>query len=304
MLSSLKCNKNYNLSAIISMSDSGGSTGILMKEFDTPPVGDIRRGIMALSSEHEYFKQLFDYRFPTDSSVGWHSMGNLILTAMSDIVGDYDKWLKQTAKMFKVKGRVLPVTLEKHDLCVELEDGQIVRWETHIDEPKHDPNLKITNAYLCPQVEANPKAVKAIEKSDLIILNFWDLYTSLLPNLLISEIVKAIQKNKKAKIVYFCNLMTKSGETHDFEVIDFVDTVEKYLWEWIIDYVVVNNGYISDEMSEKYKKLENKKPIKLRHPETVEWKKYEVLERDLLHENAFIRHSFEKIGGVIEEILS
>lgn len=303
MLSSLKWNKDYNLSAIISMSDSGGSTGVLMKEFNTPPVWDVRRWIMALSSEHEYFKQLFDYRFPKDSSVWGHSMGNLILTAMADIVGDYDKWLKQTSKMFKVKGRVLPVTLEKHDLCVELEDGQNIYWETNIDEPKHDPNLKIINTYLKPQPIANPKALKAIEKSNLIILNFWDLYTSLLPNLLVDWIVQAIKKNKDAKVVYFCNLMTKKWETHNFEVIDFIDTVEKYLWEWVIDYVVVNDWYISDEMSEKYKKLENKKPIKLRYPKTIKEKKYTVLERDLLHENAFIRHSFEKIGKVVEEIL-
>ena len=303
MLSSLKWNKEYNLSAIISMSDSWGSTGVLMKEFDTPPVWDIRRWIMALSSEHEYFKQLFDYRFPANSSVGWHSMGNLILTAMADIVWDYDKWLKQTSKMFKVKGRVLPVTLEKHDLCVDLEDGQTICGETHIDEPKHDSNLKIVNAFLKPQPKANPKAVKAIEKSDLIILNFWDLYTSLLPNLLTDWIVKSIKKNKKAKVVYFCNLMTKSWETHDFEVIDFIDTVEKYLGKDVLDYVIVNNGYISDEMSEKYKSLENKKPIKLKYPKTVEGKNYQVLERDLLHENAFVRHSFEKIWKVIEEIL-
>ncbi len=303
MLSSLKWNKDYNLSSIVSMSDSWGSAWRLMREFDTPIVGDVRRGIMALSSEHEYFKQLFDYRFSADSSLAGHNMGNLIMTAMSDITWDFEKWLKQTAKMFKVKWRVLPVTFDRHDLCVDLENGQKICGEAHIDEPKHDPNLKIVNTYLNPQPSANPKAIKAIEKSDLIILNFGDLYTSLLPNLLVDGIAKAIEKNKDAKVVYFCNLMTKSWETHDFEVIDFIDTVEKYLWEGVIDYVVVNDWYISDEMSDKYKKLENKKPIKLKFPETVKWKQYTVLERDLLHENAFIRHSFEKIWKVVEEIL-
>jgi uncharacterized cofD-like protein len=131
--------------------------------------------------------------------------------------------------MFKVKGRVLPCTLEKHDLCVELEDGQTICGETDIDVPKHDPNLRIINAYLKPEPEASAKALKAIEKSDLIIINFGDLYTSIIPNLLTKGITTAIKKNKKAKVVYFCNLMTKSGETSNFEVIDFIDTIEKYL---------------------------------------------------------------------------
>ena len=303
MLSSLKLNKDYNLSAIVCMSDSGWSSWALMREFDTPIVWDIRRGIMALSSEHEYFKQLFDYRFPAWSSVWGHNMGSLIMTAMVDIVWDFEKGIKQTSKMFKVKWRVLPVTLERNELCVELEDGQIVRGETNIDEPKHDENLRIVNAFLDPKVQANPKAIKAIEKSDVIILSFWDLYTSLIPNLLADWIAGAIRKNKDAKIVYFANLMTKPGETSDFELIDFIDTVEKYLWKNVIDTVVVNNGYISEEMAEKYKKLENKSPVKLKDKKTIEWKLYQVLERDLLHENAFVRHSFEKIAKVVEEIV-
>ena len=303
MLSSIKWNQNYNISAIISTSDSWGSTWVLMKEFNTPPVWDLRRGIQALSSEHEIFKQLLNYRFPKESSVWGHNLWNLIMTAMTDLNQDFEKWIKQTAKLFKVKGKVIPVTLEKHNLCVTLENGQIICWEANIDEPKHNSELRIINTYLQPKVIANKKAIKAIEKADMIVLNFWDLYTSLLPNLLVNWVCQAIRKNRQAKVVYFCNLMTKWWETHDFEVLDFIDTVERYLWQDIIDYVVVNNWYVSEKLAEKYEQLEWKRQVKIRDNKCFKNKKFKIFERDLLHENDFVRHSFDKIAKVIEEII-
>ncbi len=120
-------------------------------------------------------------------------------------------------------------------------------------------------AYLTPDVEANPKAITALEKSDIIIISFWDLYTSIVPNLLVKWIKEAIAANKSAKIVYFCNLMTKPWETTNFEAIDFINVVEKYLWKDVLDYVIVNNWYISEKMADKYKSLEKKKPVKVKH---------------------------------------
>ncbi len=303
LLSSLRDNDDYNLSAIISMSDSGWSTWILREEFDMLPPWDVRRWIMALSREHEIVKQLFDYRYDKDSSINWHSLWNLLITAMADITGSFDKWLKQISKMFRVKWRVIPVTLEKSHLCVELENWETIIWETNIDEPKHDANLKIERAYLKPEVETNIKAIKAIEKSDFIIISFGDLYTSIIPNLLTKGLKEAIAKNKKAKIVYFCNLMTKTWETTNFELIDFIDTVEKYLWSWILDFVVVNNWYISDKIIEKYKSLEWKKPIKVKDLNIFKNKLYKIVEADLLHENTHIRHSYDKVGRVVDKLI-
>lgn len=303
LLSSLRWNENYNLSAIISMSDSGWSTWVLREEFNMLPPGDVRRGVMALSEEREIVKQLFDYRYDKGCSVSGHSLWNLIIKAMSDITWNFDAWLKEVCNMFKVKGRVIPVTLELSHLCVRLENGQIIKGETNIDEPKHDFNLKIEHAFLEPEVKANPDAIEAIENSDLIIISFGDLYTSIIPNLLVKGIREAI-KASKAKVVYTCNMMTKKGETNWYEVIDFVNTIEKYLWTWVLDYVVVNDWFIDEEVVDRYHKLENKKPVKVKDISVFEWKSYKVLQRDLLYENEFkhVRYSYEKTADVIEEI--
>jgi len=303
LLSSLRDNDDYNLSAIISMSDSWWSTGVLREEFQILPPWDVRRWVMALSREHEIVKQLFDYRYWKDTSVWWHSLWNLLITAMTDITWSFEKGLKQICKMFRVKGRVIPVTLELSHLCVKLENWKIIIWETNIDEPKYDINLKIENAYLKPKVKTNPKAITAIEKSDLIIISFWDLYSSVIPNLLTKWLKEAIAKNKKAKVVYFCSLMTKWWETTNFEVIDFIDTIEKYLWKNVLDFVVVNNWYISEKIIEKYKNLEWKKPVKIKDKNIFKNKKYKIIETDLLHENTYVRHSYDKINKIIDKIV-
>lgn len=304
LLSSLRDNDKYNLSAIISMSDNWGSTWVLREEFNILPPWDVRRGIMALSREHDLVKKLFDYRYDKECSVWWHSLWNLLITAMADITWSFDKWLKQISRMFKVKGKVIPVTLELSQLHARLENGEIIKGETNIDEPKHDANLKIEEAFLEPEVSANEKALKAIEKSDLIIISHWDLYTSIIPNFLTKWISDAVKKSN-AKVVYFCNLMTKKWETTDFWVIDFIDTLEKYLWTWILDYVVVNNWYISDKLAEKYKSLEWKSPVKVKEKDRkiLKNKSYKVIETDLLHENYYVRHSYAKIAEVVEKII-
>ena len=302
LLSSIRDDDRYNISAIISMSDSWWSTWILRDEFGILPPWDVRRWIMALSREHEVVKQLFDYRYDKWCSVWGHNLWNLIITAMTDITGSFDKWLKQVAKMFKVKGRVIPVTLELSNLNVKLESWITIEWETNVDnlDAKTPP---IKKAYLVPEVSANPKAITAIEKSDIIIISFWDLYTSIVPNLLVKWIKEAIAANKKAKVVFFCNLMTKPGETTNFEAIDFINVIEKYLWKDVLDFIVVNNWYISEKLAEKYKALEKKKPVKVKYPKLFRWKSYKIIEADLLHENTFVRHSYDKVWKVISDIV-
>ncbi len=303
LLSAIRDNDDYNISAIISMSDSWGSTWVLREELWVLPPWDIRRWIMALSKEHEIAKQLFDYRYDKSSSVWGHNLWNLLITAMADITWNFDKWLKQISKMFRVKGRVVPVTLELSNLNVELENWLIIKWESNIDEPKHDVNLKIKRAFLTPEVEANPKAIKAIKKSDMIILSFWDLYTSIVPNLLVKWIKEAIAKNKDAKVVYFCNAMSKPWETTKFSAIDFANVIEEYLWEWVLDYVIVNNWYISEKMVEKYKTLENKSPVKVKDKKDFKNKKYKVIETDLIYENQFIRYHYDKVAWIIDDLV-
>jgi len=303
LLTAIRDNVDYNISAIISMSDSWWSTWVLREEFNILPPWDVRRAVMALSREHEFVKQLFDYRYDKSCSVWGHSLWNLLITAMTDITWSFDKWLKQISKMFRVKGRVIPVTLELSNLNAELEDGTIIEWETNIDTKLDENSSPIKRAFLTPDVNANPKAVKAIEKSDVIIISFWDLFTSIVPNLLVKWIKEAIAQNKDAKVIYFCNAMSKPWETTKFSAIDFINTIEKYLWEWVVDYFIVNNGFISDKMVDKYKTLEKKKPVKVKDIKEFKWKKYKLVETDLIYENQFVRYHYEKVAKVIDDLI-
>lgn len=302
VLTWLKKFDDLNLASIVTMSDSGWSTGVLRDEFGILPPWDLRRAILALSQESEVFRKLFEYRFEKKSSVSGHTVWNLLITAMADITGDFETWLIEVSKMFRVKWKVIPVTKEKSDLCVRLENGEIIEWETNIDCPVHDANLLIEEAFLKPEVSINSRAKDVLENSDIIIIWPGDLYTSIIPNLLVKWVKESIA-NSEAKVVYFCNIMTKHGETTNFEVIDFVNTLEKYLWEQVIDYVVVNNWFISEEMVEKYEEEDMKKPVKLKDSSLFEWKSYKVIERDLLNETDFVRHSPDKLASVIADII-
>ena len=302
VLSGLKRNLHFNLASVVTMSDSWWSTGKLRDEFGILPPWDLRRAILALSQEDILLRKLFEYRFDKSSSVSGHTVWNLLITAMADITWDFEKWIVEISKMFRVKWKVVPVTLAKSDLVVVLDNWQEIFGETNIDCPSHDTELCIKEAYLSPEVNVNPKAREVLENSDIIVIWPGDLYTSIVPNLLVKWVKKAI-KNADAKVVYFCNVMTKNGETDRFEVQDFVDVIEKYLWKWVLDYVVVNNWHISDEMVEKYKKEESKSPVKVKDIKDFKDKHYKIIERDLLHEHDYVRHSPEKIAKVIEDMV-
>jgi uncharacterized cofD-like protein len=303
VLSGLKENENYNLAAIVSMSDSGGSTGVLRDEFWILPPGDIRRALLALSDESELFRKLFSYRFGRDTSVNGHTIGNLLLTAMADITWSFEAGLDEISEIMKVRGKVVPVTLEKSDLVCILENGEKIFGETNVDVPEFDTDIAIKEAYLEPKVSANSRAIETIKNSDIIIIWPGDLYTSLIPNLLVQGISQAIQESD-AKIVYFCNIMTKKWETTHFDLKDFIDVIERYLGEDILDLVIVNSGHISDEMVQKYKEEEWKKPVKVKDDDIFEGKHYNIIQRDLLNEQDFVRHNPEKIMGVIDDIVN
>lgn len=302
VLSWLKQEPNLNLRAIVTMSDSWWSTWVLRDEFGILPPGDIRRAVLALSRESVILRKLFEYRFDKKSSVSGHTVWNLLLTAMSDITWDFESWLKEICKMFRVEWKVIPVTLENSDLWVILENWEQIIWETNIDVPIHDWNIKIKKAFLTKNVAINPNASNTLINSDIIIIWPWDLYTSIIPNLLVNWISEAIKKSN-AKVVYFCNIMTKYWETTDFEVIDFIDVIEKYLWIWVLDYVIVNSWHISDEMVEKYKNEEHKKPVKIKNLDDFENKNYKIIQRDLLNEKDFVRHSSKKISNTIKDMI-
>lgn len=218
-------------------------------------------------------RKLFEYSFKDEEGViGGNKIGNILLTALVDLSGgDYERAITTISDMFDVRGRVIPVTLEDVHLAVRFEDGVEIVGEKNIDvsdknnfERSHNIDQNITDAWLVGSTGTiNPRAREAIMNSDYIILGPGDLYTSIIPNLLSPGMSEALTLTK-AKIIYVCNAMTKRGETTNMEVIDFVNAIEKYTHPATIDYVIVNNADIDDEIVAKYKREENKKPLKIK----------------------------------------
>lgn len=232
----------YHLSAIVTMADSGGSNKRIRDEFGLLPTSDIRQCFVALSDENGgvgLLRKLFMYRFEKGKGISGMTFGNLFMAALSDILGSQAEAIAQTRKVLRIKGTVIPVSYTDTNLIAQYEDGHIVTEEHLIDEPPHDGKLRITRVYLKPQAEANPQALEAIKRADMIVLGPGDLYTSLIPNLLVHGIARALTSSK-AKKVYVLNLMTKWGQTYNFTASDHVRVLGKYVGN-TLDTVVVNS---------------------------------------------------------------
>ncbi|KKP91767.1 MAG: hypothetical protein UR98_C0040G0029 [Parcubacteria group bacterium GW2011_GWA1_36_12] len=287
-----------DLTAVVSMADDGGSTGILRDEYGILPPGDVRRCLVALSESSEIMKKLFEYRFSKGSMQG-HSFGNLFLTAIQEVVGDYNESLKETSKLLNVRGKVVPVTLDKVRLCAELENGQNIIGETNIDVPRHDPSLKIKKVYLKPQAMINRDAYDAIVSADKIIIGPGDLYTSVIPNLIVKGFAEAL-KQSSAKKIYVCNLMTKHGETNGFSVTDFVSAINSYVDGLDLDYVVYHDGLFDGESLARYA-LENASPVFADVQNFASFKS-KFISGNFTHSSDLIRHDSDAIASCIVQL--
>lgn len=297
LLSGLK-KYTKNLTAIVTMADSGGSAGILRDELGILPPGDIRRCLVALSSSPKILLDLFNYRFSTGHLAG-DSFGNLFLAALSEISGSFEKAVALASEILKIQGKVIPVTLDKTTLYAQLENSQIIKGEENIDRPKHNPELKIKKVYLKPKALANCRALQAIKEADLVIIGPGDLYTSIIPNLLVEGIVKAI-KNSKARKIYLVNLMTKYGETNNFQVHNFIEETEKYLGKEIINYVIYNNKRPASRLLEKYEK--EKKYFVEWDEKKLENRKFKAISVDVISSKNLVRHQPDKLAKVIFDL--
>lgn len=231
------------LSAIVTMSDSGGSNQRIRDEFGLLPTSDIRQCLVALSDENGgagLLRKLFMYRFAKGKGISGMTFGNLFMAALTDILGSQKEAIRQTGKVLRIRGTVIPVTYTQTNLRATYEDGTIVKEEHFIDEPAHDGRMKITDVSLTPKAHANPDAVRAITEADLLVFGPGDLYTSLIPNFLVTGISSAI-KRSKAKKVYIVNLMTKYGQTYNFSALDHVRTLESFVGPKTLDYVFFNS---------------------------------------------------------------
>src|SRR3989344_3736717 len=290
-----------DLTAIVTMADDGGSTGILREEFGILPPGDIRRALIALSaSDNKMLSNLFSYRFQEGVGLTGHNFGNLMITALERLTNDFERAVEETGKILMIRGRVVPVTLNHTKLMAELEDGQIIKGETNIDIPQHDGRLKVKRVWLKPLVEINISAEKEILSAAAIIIGPGDLYASLIPNLLVKGVKSALQKSK-AKKIYFTNLMTKHGETNNFRASDFAGTISDYLGSGILDYVLINGNKPSPNRLVPY----IKERADFVEPNLADFPKGgpTLIKTDLLRPRGLIRHDSEKIAKIIKMIL-
>lgn len=291
----------YQLTAVLTMADDGGSSGVLREEFGILPPGDIRRALVALSTSSPLLAKLFTYRFKNGEGLKGHSFGNLFLTALERITGDFSKAINEAAKILGIKGKILPVTLDKTRLFARLENNYLVVGESNIDIPKHDPNLAIEEIFLNPPAKANKEVIKEIKKADAIVIGPGDLYSSILPNFLVKGIKEAIKK-AKAKKIYVCNIMTKYGETNNFKASDFVKTLEKYLGKGVIDYVLINSQKPKAKYLKKYLK-EKAQLVVFDKKNFTNGKKYEIITARLLREGPLLRHDPLKLARAISKIV-
>ena len=287
-----------DITAIVSVCDDGSSTGRLRKEFKTPAVGDIRKVLVALSETEPLFEQLLNNRFKTTSDLNGHTVGNLLLTAMSNITGNLSNGIESLSKILNLKGRIIPLTEDDVVLMGKMEDGTIMEGEHHITLSKKG----IKDVYYKEIPIVNEEAINAIKEADLIILSMGSLFTSIIPNLLCKEIIKEIDKSK-AKIMYVCNLMTQPGETDNFNVSHHVKLLNKYLGKRKIDTLIANNGKIDSELVKKYETLEQKDPVLLDNDNLKELN-LEIIEDDFIAiENETIRHNVVKVAFYIFNLL-
>ncbi len=306
LLSGLK-NFPVNLSAIVPVTDDGGSTGRLRDEFGFLPVGDMRQCLAALAPENGLLRKLLIYRFSKGGGLKGHNLGNLLLTALEDLLGSEPEAIAQAAKIFRLKGQVLPISKKLVKLVAHYSNGKIIISEHKIETHKLKPNETIIRLSTKPKASINPQAALVIKTADLIVLAPGDLYNSIIANLVISGAKKAIQSSK-AKLAYVVNLMTLNSQTHGFTASDHLKTLEAYLTKKV-DHILINNKPIPSKITKAYQKLEEY-PVKddLHHDSRVIRKPllanstYQKSKSDSL-KRSLLRHDPKKLAKEIIKLI-
>tara|TARA_B100000508_G_scaffold60333_1_gene47324 strand:- start:360737 stop:361696 length:960 start_codon:yes stop_codon:yes gene_type:complete len=302
LLSGLK-HYDLDLASVVTTFDSGGSTGVLRDEFGTLPGGDVRRALVALAPDRgdQFLRELFQVRFESPgSSLHNHSFGNLFLLAAERVTKDKVEGIKEIAKLFSIKGRVLPVSLDDAHLCVGLESGEVIKEEANIDNPEHDGSVKITKAWLEPEATLNKEAKEAIKEADYIIFGPGDLYTSIIANVLVDGFKDAI-KESNAKLIFVANIMSKWGETHGMGVHEYAKTLLSYIGKEKFDVAFVNEGELEKDLLDRYKE-QNKEMLAL-IPEEIEKYARKTVVKNFMSRADVARHNSEKTAEAIVEYI-
>lgn len=290
----------FDITAVVSVCDDGGSTGKLREEFDVLAPGDLRKVIESLSDNEGEINKLLNFRFESHGELNNHSLGNLMILAEMMLQGSAQKAIEVLSEILKLKGRVLPFTEDKVTLLGYMEDGSIIEGEHHITEsPK-----KIVGVGYKEIPTINDDLIYEIKNADLIVLSMGSLFTSVIPNLLSSEVREAIDESH-AKIVYCCNLFTQPGETDNFTVSDHIKTLNYYLGDRKVEYVIANDGELDPELAKKYAHEEQKDPI-IVDEENIRALGAELFTDDLVYikeesksKKDVLRHNYIKLGYLL-----
>ncbi len=287
-----------DLTAIVSVADDGGSSGALRKEFDSPPPGDLRNVLIALSDVEPIIEDVFQYRFKADSSIGAHPLGNLLIMAMNEITGNMGDAVDRLRKLFNIKAKILPATLDNVILYGETESGKIIKGESSIPLS----NEKIKKVFYLEERKAPQKNLQALEEADLIVFGIGSLYTSLIPNLLLKGIKESLLKTK-GKIVYVCNAMQQPGETQEYSADDHIEAICNVIGEKIIDEVIVDTREIPEEILERYRKQSSDRVVV--DKEKIKRRGIKVKDRDILEidSKGMVRHHPYKLAATLYSLI-
>ena len=293
-----------NLSAIVTVSDDGGSSGRLRDELQMLPPGDIRNCMIALSEDSSLLSKLFRHRFRGDGELGGHSFGNLFLAALTEVTGDFTEAVRLSSEILASKGHIFPATISDVRLVAELDDGSVVSGETQISKSSQPiRHLRLEPERCLPL----PQVLKAIRSADIITVGPGSLYTSILPNLLVAQVARVIGQTQATKI-FVNNLMTQPGETDGYTARAHLETIRKYAPEIHFDFVVVNDRRISPQQAELYA-VEGAYQIGIDDPiEDVLDQTTGIVRADLLYDGEKVRHNSERLAEVVlscrERVLS
>lgn len=305
LLSGLRDMEGVDITAIVSMVDSGGSTGRLRDELGVLPPGDVLKCVLALSPHREFARNILYKRFNGDSRLKGHNAGNMLLTILSQYAGNFPDGVKALGEVLEIKGVVLPVTTDKATLAAELTDGTFLYGENAIDVPRGGQREKIKKTFLVPHhsesITVHPPVISAINGADYIVIGPGDLYTSITPNFLISGVKEALQETKAA-IIYVVNIMTKFGETDNFTGRDFIENLEQSIGRKI-DFALFNSARPDDEILKQYEKQK----ASLVENNDFDFQERKIIKGDLLNISGNIaRHDSkklaDKISGIIKQI--
>ena len=282
-----------DLAAVVTVTDDGGSSGLLRREYSVLPPGDIRNCIVALSKDETLLSQLFQYRFAKGGALRGHSFGNIFLTALTQVTGDFPEAVRLSGQVLAIRGRIFPSTESNVTLEAELENGNIISGETKISRSRS----RIRRVRLVPRrVKPLPEVLEAIREADLILIGPGSLYTSLIPNLLLSQVKEALVRSRATR-VYIANLMTQPGETDGYSVADHVRAIYEHTRQRIFDFVVVNRKPVPGALLRKYRD-QGAEPV---HPSLAELGRMGIrfITGDFLHHNKVLRHDQARLARLL-----